>query len=65
MATEKVNGFGKVLIEKGIISIEQYKEADVVARETSSTIADALVKLGHATGEEVMEAIARVPSGVK
>ncbi len=60
MATEKINGFGKVLIDKGIISIEQYKEADVVARETSSTIADTLVKLGHATGDEVMEAIARV-----
>jgi type IV pilus assembly protein PilB len=60
MATERINGFGKVLIDKGIISIEQYKEADVVARETNSTIAEALVKLGHATGDEVMEAIARV-----
>ena len=60
MATEKINGFGKVLIDKGIISVEQYKEADVVARETSSTIAETLVKLGHATGDEVMEAIARV-----
>jgi type IV pilus assembly protein PilB len=60
MASEKINGFGKVLIDKGIISVEQYKEADVVARETASTIAETLVKLGHATGDEVMEAIARV-----
>ena len=60
MTRETVNGFGRVLIEQGIISPEQYKEADSVARETSSTVADALVKLGHATGDEVMQAIAKV-----
>jgi type IV pilus assembly protein PilB len=60
MASEKINGFGKILIDKGVISVEQYREADVVARETASTIAETLVKLGHATGDEVMEAIARV-----
>ena len=53
-----INGFGKILIDQGVISAEQYREAERVAVETSSTLGDSLVQLGHATGDEVMQAIA-------
>ncbi len=55
-----IKGFGKILVERGVISPEQYHEADSVARETSTNVSDALVKLGHATADEVMEALATV-----
>ncbi len=58
--SNNIKGFGKILIDRGIISPEQYHEADIVARETNSTVSDSLAKLGHATADEVMEALAVV-----
>ena len=57
MATSK-DDFGKILIRRGIISRDQLNEAEQMAREQSANVADCLVKLGYATGEEVMRAMA-------
>ncbi len=54
-----VSGFAKRLIEKGIIGLDQLHEAEQVSRENPDTnVADALIRLGYATGEEVMQAMA-------
>ncbi len=50
--------FGDILIRLGIIGRDQLNEAAQMAREQGSNIADCLVKLGYATGEEVMKAMA-------
>jgi type IV pilus assembly protein PilB len=59
MSTTETDGFAKILIDRGIISRDQLQEAQQIARETSSSIGDMLVKLGYATAEEVMQAIAQ------
>jgi type IV pilus assembly protein PilB len=57
MATSK-DDFGKILIRRGIISRDQLNEAEQMAREQNANVSDCLVKLGYATGEEVMRAMA-------
>jgi type IV pilus assembly protein PilB len=57
MATSK-DDFGKILIRNGVISRDQLNEAEQMAREQSGQVAECLVKLGYATGEEVMRAMA-------
>ena len=42
----------------GIVSRDQLNEAEQMAREQNSNAADCLVKLGYATGKEVMRAMA-------
>jgi type IV pilus assembly protein PilB len=54
-----VNGYVRILIKQNIISEEQYREAHQVSRETSASLSDTLIKLGYATGDEVMRAIAQ------
>lgn len=53
-----IPGFAEILIRRKTISNDQYIEADQVARDTGSTTEDALVKLGYATSDEVMRAVA-------
>jgi type IV pilus assembly protein PilB len=50
--------FGDILIRLEIISRDQLNEAAQMAREQDANLADCLVKLGYATGEEVMKAMA-------
>lgn len=57
MATSK-DDFGKILIRNGTISRDQLNEAEQMAREQSGNVAECLVKLGYATGDEVMRAMA-------
>ncbi|NLX56244.1 MAG: type II/IV secretion system protein [Planctomycetaceae bacterium] len=57
MATSK-DDFGKILIRKGIISRDQLNEAEQMSREQNANVSDCLVKLGYATGDEVMRAMA-------
>ena len=54
-----INGYVRILIEQDIISEEQYREAHQVSRETSASLSETLIKLGYATGAEVMKAIAQ------
>jgi type IV pilus assembly protein PilB len=51
--------FSDILIQRGIISAEQLAEAKRLAAEKGDRIADCLVRLGYATSEEVMLAIAQ------
>ncbi|GIW91137.1 MAG: type IV fimbrial assembly protein PilB [Pirellulaceae bacterium] len=48
-----------ILLRRGIISLDQLSEAEQMAREQKGmTVADCLVRLGYASGEEVMRAMA-------
>ena len=59
MSTSK-GDFTDILIRQGTISAEQLNEATVLSdREPSLNIADALIRLGYATGDEVMRAMAQ------
>jgi type IV pilus assembly protein PilB len=50
--------FPDILIRNGTISPDQLNEAEQMSREQEASIADCLVRLGYATGEEVMRAMA-------
>ncbi len=51
--------FTEILIRKRIISPEQLAEAKRLAKESGKKVADELVRLGYASGDEVMRAIAQ------
>ncbi len=57
MAT-RMGDFPDILIRNGTISPDQLNEAEQMSREQEVSIADCLVRLGYATGEEVMQAMA-------
>ncbi|MFQ3593653.1 MAG: ATPase, T2SS/T4P/T4SS family [Gemmataceae bacterium] len=50
--------FTEILVKKGILSADQLEEARAVATQTGAKINDALTKLGYATPEQVMAAVA-------
>ena len=52
--------FTDILIRQGVISPEQLAEARQMAKASGMKLGDALVRLGYATGEEVMRAVAQV-----
>jgi type IV pilus assembly protein PilB len=52
-------GFTDILIRQRIISADQVVEAQNMARATGQRLADALIRLGYASGEEVMRAMAQ------
>ena len=52
------NGFAQNLIKAGVISPEQLEDAQKSAKETNVSVRESLVKLGYATAEEVIEAVA-------
>lgn len=58
MAT-KMGGFTELLVRQGIISADQLAEADQMARSADMKVGDALVRLGYATSDDVMRAIAQ------
>ncbi len=51
--------FEKILIQRGVISAEQLDEANRLAAEKGDKLPDCLIRLGYATGEEVMMAAAQ------
>jgi len=51
--------FSDILLKKQVISKEQLAEAERVARDSRQDVGKTLIRLGYATGEEVMQAIAR------
>ncbi len=57
MAKRK-SDYTEILIRKGIISPEQLAEAQQMSSEAKMKLADALIRLGYATGEDVMRAMA-------
>ncbi len=50
--------YTEILVRKGVISAEQLAEAKQLASESGTKLADALSRLGYASGEEVMRAMA-------
>lgn len=48
--------FGEILIRQGVISAEQWTEAQKIAKQTGKKVAESLVQLGYATREEVTRA---------
>ncbi|MHB1035804.1 MAG: GspE/PulE family protein [Pirellulales bacterium] len=51
--------FAEILIRQEIIGPDQLAEARQMAKASGTKVADALVRLGYATGEEVMRAMAK------
>jgi type IV pilus assembly protein PilB len=51
--------FTDILIKQKLIGAEQLAEAEQMAKQQKMSVADALVKLGYATGDEVMKAVAK------
>lgn len=51
--------FTDILIRQRIISADQVVEAQNMGRATGQSLADALIRLGYASGEEVMRAMAQ------
>ena len=58
MATT-MGDFTEILVRQGVISNNQLAEAQQMARASGIKVGDALVRLGYATSEEVMRAIAQ------
>ncbi len=59
MSNNGMGEFESFLIRKGIVSADQIKEAERVAKASRISVADALVRLGFCTPDEVMRAKAR------
>ncbi|MEQ8788920.1 MAG: ATPase, T2SS/T4P/T4SS family [Pirellulaceae bacterium] len=55
-----LNGWAEILVRSGVISPEQWAEAEQMSRESSQPESDCLVRLGYCTGEEVMQARAQL-----
>jgi type IV pilus assembly protein PilB len=55
---KKFGDFTDLLIRRGIVSLDQLSEAERMARDNNKKVADCLVMLHYATGEEVMRAMA-------
>ncbi len=51
--------FTEILIRKRVISPEQLAEAKRLAKESGKKVADELVRLGYASGDDVMRALAQ------
>src|SRR5438132_452304 len=56
--------FTDILIKKGILGPDQITEAKALQAQTGAKLQDAIVKLGYATQEDIMNAIAE-HSGLK
>src|SRR5207302_3411231 len=54
--------FTDILVEKKILGADQVQEARNLQQQTGAKIQDAIVKLGYATTDEVMSAVAEFHS---
>ena len=50
--------FTEILMRQGSISPDQLEEAESMASGSGTNVSDALIRMGYATGDEVMQAIA-------
>lgn len=51
--------FTEILLRRRIISQDQLTEARQVSKDSNANLSDTLIKLGYATGEDVMRAVAQ------
>jgi type IV pilus assembly protein PilB len=54
----KKNNFAEILIRHGTLSPDQVDEADHMARQSGMKLHEAIVRLGYASGEDVVRAMA-------
>ncbi len=55
---DEIKGFAKILIDRGVITRDMLVDAEQTAMTTATEVSDALIKLGYATADEVMGAVA-------
>ena len=55
---DEIKGFARILINSGVITRDMLVDAQQTARTTSAELSETLVKLGYATADEVMQALA-------
>jgi len=58
MAVKRRLDYTDLLVKKGIVSPDQLEEAKQLAAQSGMKLPDALVRLGYATGEDVMQVMA-------
>ncbi len=51
--------FAEILIRKRVISQDQLAEAKKLSKESRKSVAEELIRLGYASGDEVMRAMAQ------
>ncbi len=56
---ETPSGFVDILLKSGIVAKDQIVDAENLAKQSNTSLADALVRLGYATEIEVMRALAK------
>jgi type IV pilus assembly protein PilB len=54
-----MEAFSTILVSEGVISAEQLAEATRIATSSGKKVQDEVVRLGYATGDKVMKALAR------
>lgn len=59
MAAKRKTDFAEILVRQKIVGIDQLDEAKQMAKESGMELADALIRLGYATGEDVTRAMAQ------
>ncbi len=62
MAKATRGDFTDILVQKKVLGPDQLQEARTLQQQTGAKLQDALVKLGYATNEEIMSAIAEFHS---
>ena len=58
MVTKRKGNYVDILVRKGVISSDQLAEAQQMSSESGQKLADALIRLGYATGEDITRAMA-------
>jgi type IV pilus assembly protein PilB len=58
MVAKRKGNYIEILIRKGLISTDQLAEAQQLAAETGAKLADSLIRLGYASGEDITRALA-------
>lgn len=51
--------FTEILLRRRVVSQDQLNEARQVSKDTNSNLSDCLIRLGYASGEDVMRAVAQ------
>ena len=55
----KKKNYIDILLEQGVISPDQIREAENMAKQSGENVPDCIVRLGYASGEQVMKAVAQ------
>ncbi len=59
MAAKGKEDYSEILVSQGIVSPDQLAEAQQMAQESGMSLPDALTRLGYASGEDVIRAMAQ------